>query len=108
MVLNGKEGPRYKETQSNRSPAAGYPLLGSRPAFSPDGRHLAYLAWRGDKRCVVVDGVEGQAYDGIPLYSKCVFVDSHSLHTIAYRGGEFFRVEVQIAEKQRMPQNATA
>jgi hypothetical protein len=44
-----------------------------------------------------VDG--GAGYDGIPFYSKCIFDDSHLPHMVAHGGGEFFRAEVQIAEK---------
>ena len=43
------------------------------PAFSRDGRHLAYAARRGHKWVVVADGVAGPEYDdigaGTPLFS---------------------------------------
>jgi hypothetical protein len=39
---------------------AEYDLLGDgTPIFSPDGKHVAYVAWRGAKELVVVDGQPG-------------------------------------------------
>ena len=34
----------------------------SAPAFSPDGKHVAYWAGRGDLRMVVMDKAEGRNY----------------------------------------------
>jgi Tol biopolymer transport system component len=97
VVVDGKEGPSYEAWDYN--PEKGKYIRATPPVFSPDGRHVAYLANRGNKRYIVVDGVESQPYDGIPTYCKCVFDDAQSLHAIAHRGGEFFRVDVQITEK---------
>ncbi|MCE5239956.1 hypothetical protein LLH23_15960 [bacterium] len=45
-------------------------VVGScRALFSPDGKRLAYVALRGKQACVVVDGHEGPAYDGVSLLS---------------------------------------
>jgi beta-lactamase regulating signal transducer with metallopeptidase domain len=37
----------------------------TKPAFSLDSRHVAYAAKRGERWCVVYDGVEGPTYDRI-------------------------------------------
>jgi hypothetical protein len=56
------------------------------------------VAKRGEKQFVVVDGKEGKEYDGflLELESKLVFDSPKSFHTLAGRGIEIFRVEVQI------------
>ena len=63
---------------------------------SPDSKHFAYVAVRGKKQFVVVDGKEGKEYDGFLLGSKLVFDSPKSFHTLARRGIEIFRVEVEI------------
>ena len=45
---------------------------------------------------VVVDGKEGKEYDGFLRGSKLVFDSPKSFHTLARRGDEIFRVEVEI------------
>jgi hypothetical protein len=63
---------------------------------SPDSKHLAYGARRGEKLFVVVDGKEGKEYDFFLCGSKFVFDSPKSFHTLAFRGIEIFRVEVEI------------
>lgn len=65
---------------------------------SPDGRRLAYGAERGGKWFVVVDGVEGPGYDGFLKGSKLIFDSPTSLHGLALRDNEFFRVQIDIVE----------
>lgn len=36
------------------------------PTFSPDGKRLAFTAFKGDKQLVVLDGKEGKQYEYIP------------------------------------------
>jgi len=67
------------------------------PSFSPHSRHLAYLAWRGGKMYVVVDGAEGRPFDESPFGVKS-FDDARHLHTIVVRGGEFLLQEIEIGE----------
>ena len=56
VVLDGGEGPKYSNVDID---------YGSKP-FSPDGRHYAYAASRGDEgdgqEFVVADGKEGRPY----------------------------------------------
>jgi hypothetical protein len=68
-------------------------------AVSPDSRRVAYLAVRGGKWLVVVDGAEGNEYDAFLRGTKLVFDSPTALHGPAYRAGEFFRVEVEIIEE---------
>jgi hypothetical protein len=84
VVVDGKEGKEYDG------------IAKGTPIFSPDSKHLAYLARRGEKWFVVIDGEEGKEYDGFLLGSKLVFDSPKSFHTLAIRGIEIFRVEVQI------------
>jgi hypothetical protein len=39
-------------------------IIGKSLTVSPDSKHYAYVANRGKKRFVVVDGEEGKEYDG--------------------------------------------
>ena len=41
------------------------------PTFSSDGRHYAYVAWKGEKGFVVVDGKKGRKYANVwyPIFS---------------------------------------
>jgi Tol biopolymer transport system component len=59
---------------------------------SPDGKHFAYVARRGGKWFVVVDGKEGKEYDeigeGTPIFSP----DSKHFAYVARRGGRWFVV----------------
>jgi hypothetical protein len=52
MVVDGDEGPAYRDCHT--------------PRFSPDGAHVAYVAWHDESNAVVVvDGVEGTRYGDI-------------------------------------------
>jgi hypothetical protein len=84
VVVDGKEGKEYDGIGAGT-------LI-----FSPDSKHLAYVAIRGEKRFVVVDGKEGKEYDFFLCGSKFVFDSPKSFHTLAFRGIEIFRVEVEI------------
>jgi len=67
------------------------------PTFSPDSRHLAYATVLGGKFAIAVDGVKGKGYNDL-LSSRLVFDGPRSLHTVALRGNEVFRVEIEIVE----------
>ncbi len=68
--------------------------LGNRAAFvfSPDGAHLAYMAGlRDDKKCMVVDCLEGPVYDRIPPNS---FSFSGNSHHYIYAGANGDRIQI--------------
>jgi hypothetical protein len=54
--------------------------------------------WRGPKPFVVVVEEEGNEYDAFLPGSKLIFDGSKLLHTLAVRGDEIFRVEIEIVE----------
>jgi hypothetical protein len=83
-VVDGKEG---KELEGLQQPTS---------LFSPDSRRLAYLARRGNQWRIVVDEAESEAYDAFIPHVAIVFDSALSLHTVAYRNEEFFRVQVEI------------
>ena len=64
---------------------------------------MAYGAGRGGKQLVVVDGVEGKEYDGLLKGSRSVFDGPSQIHTLAIRGGEFLRVELEIVTPAAEP-----
>ena len=71
--------------------------------FSPDSKRVAYGAGRGGKWLVVVDGVEGKEYDGFLKGSRLVFDSPSQLHTLAVRGNEFLRVELEVVTPAAEP-----
>jgi hypothetical protein len=73
-------------------------IFGKSLVVSPDSNHFAYVAERGGKWewLVVVDGKEGKEYNGFLRGSKLVFDSPNSLHTLAFRIPEIFRVKVKI------------
>jgi hypothetical protein len=96
VYVDGVAGKTYPAVASDPLSEAG---LGSPFTFSPDGRRVAYVAnfapassrARGPRR-VVVDGVEGAAFDyiwtGSPHFSK----DGRHFAYRAERGGKHFVV----------------
>jgi hypothetical protein len=59
---------------------------------------VAYVAKRGPKLVIVVDGVEGPEYDGF-LGAPLLVNDGPGLfHALVLRGNDFLRVELRIAE----------
>jgi hypothetical protein len=74
MVIDGREGPSCGHV--------------TRPIFSPDGRRLAYTAYRDRRQFLVVDGVEGPAYKAVN-YERTVFSpDGRRVAYGAQRGDE--------------------
>jgi Tol biopolymer transport system component len=89
-VVDGKAGKKYD-------------FIGP-PVFSPDGKHVAYSAYKYDKWLVVLDGVEGKSYDGMftPGYPsdqwrpRVIFDSPDSLYYIARIGKSIYLVEETI------------
>lgn len=67
-------------------------------SFSPDSKHIAYVAGRSGKQSIVVDEEEKE-YDAILRGSELVFDSPKLLHTVAIQDNEFFHVEVEIVEE---------
>jgi len=86
VVLDGKRGSDYEE------------ILG--PLFSPDGRHLAYAASAGGDAVIVVDEVPVTLERStFPSFARLAFDSRSHLHTLAQRGHDLLRVEVEIAQQ---------
>jgi hypothetical protein len=64
----------------------------ARPVFSPDSRHFAYRAGRGDRALVVVDGRPGLEYDR--LLGGPEFRDDGALEWLALRNDSLLRVRL--------------
>ena len=65
-------------------------LVGGTICFSPDGRHLAYVAWDGSKHFLVIDGSEGDGYEAI---GEVAFEAPDRLRAVAFRQGKIIRIE---------------
>jgi len=95
-VTNGTEGKKFDNI-----------LLGDYEGAEPSGMlfshnsvHLAYVALKGGKQCVVVDEVEGVYYDAIDPLSLKYTPDSKHLVYVAQRKGKKFVVVDGTASKQ--------
>jgi hypothetical protein len=60
--------------------------------FSPDGKHVAYVAQVGARECVILDGQPGAEYDQIPSFSWPFSPDSKHLAYPAKQGDKWFMV----------------
>ena len=83
--LTSKPKDKYKIEEVRVGPVLGEALSG---IFSPDGQHLAYIAHKGPKSSVVVDGQPGTDYDGIfqsPVFSP----DSKRVAYAAKKGAQW-------------------
>ncbi len=83
MVIDGREEQEYDG-------------LGTGLAFSPDSQRWAYMATRGhgkdSKEYLVVDGVEGDSYDGTIQGTPIFSPDSRRVAVGARRGDKMFAV----------------
>lgn len=87
IVLNDKEEKHYEKT--------GFPV------FSPDCRSLAYMAGRGDKQFIVVNGQEGKPYDSLRsrfFLAAPVFSPDSKMVAYPARIGEMWSVIVNGTE----------
>jgi len=76
VVLDGVEGKEY--------PFNGGSMPQQQVTFSPDGKRLAFVVWKGKESRAVVDGVEGPSYDDIR--SLVFSSDSKKVAFFATRG----------------------
>jgi hypothetical protein len=84
VVLDGKEIREHKD------------LANIFPVFSPDSQHLAYCARNDSGWVFSVNGQEANLYDGIAKGGQIVFDSKDSLHALAVKGPEVFRVDLSI------------
>ena len=92
MVLDGREGKPYERSLSVVSPGF---------VYSPDSRHVAYIARRGGKVHLVVDGSEVGEFEAA---SRPFFFDSKTLRVIVTRSNQMLdtklvRLDVTIGEQ---------
>lgn len=64
--------------------------------FTPDSKHIAFLAKKGEKLYVVLDATESEGYDRFPCQGSLVFDGPRQFRTVAVRSGRFLGVDVQI------------
>ncbi len=79
--MDGQEGRPYDE-------------IAGRPIFSPDGKHVAYGAKKGDKWLVCIDGQEDPIYDRI-VEGGPTFHKDGILEYLGVADGVLFRVKHQ-------------
>ena len=73
----------------------------SPPAFSPDSKHLAYSVRDGVQTRLVVDKtISQEVFDGLSRDKKPIFDSPTHLHTLAFRGTEVFRLEIDLPEEK--------
>ncbi len=68
--------------------------------FSPDGWRVAYRARREDRWLVIVDGVEGQEYDGISDGAPVFSPDGNHVAFLAEREGRWLAVVDGVERKE--------
>jgi hypothetical protein len=67
--------------------------------FSPEGSHVVYGAFSGDKQFVVVDEKKGKGYDSIIFTNKggnIIFDSLGTFHYLALKDGGIYLVEEKI------------
>ncbi|MAB81541.1 MAG: hypothetical protein CMJ89_19545 [Planctomycetes bacterium] len=85
VVRDGVVGPAFDD------------VLARTIQFSPDGKHLVYVAGSGEHRYIVVDGIEiSSGYTGFLRTHGFTFEDSNRVHIIASRQARFVLVEIEI------------
>lgn len=78
MVVNGIEGQWYDGMEQG--------------VFSSNSRHLAYRATLERRALVILDGKEGEQFDGF-LKSRIIFDSRDTLRYLAYRGKNIYSIE---------------
>jgi len=62
-------------------------------SFSPDGKHLVFVATKGDNQCVVVDGKEGKTFDLLPHGGEPQWIDHARYRYLGMRGESLYLVQ---------------
>ena len=85
MVVDGKEQKQYDS------------IMAGSLIFSPDSKHLAYVAKSGNKCFVVVDEKEGKQYDVIITRGGIIIFDSpDNLHYLVLKDSDIYLVEERL------------
>jgi hypothetical protein len=133
MVVNGAKGAIYQNVGSifvssssivtyaveqnsktfifvNDKKLGPYDELGEAPpTFSPDGKHIAFVAQRHGQWFVVVDGMEGKGYENILDWQIAFSPDSKRFTYNAIRGEKQILIidGNECAECEKLPEPAT-
>jgi len=67
-------------------------------AFTPDSKHVAYLARKDAKWKIIVDAAEAGEYDSLVGGGKLIIDTPAHLHAMMIRGGKIYLVEIEITE----------
>jgi Tol biopolymer transport system component len=102
MVVGGKRGEAYTRV--------------GRPFFSPDGKQIAYVAYRGTSAFAVIGGAEGEEFRGIRTPYNVIGPDGTPSigkqdnfewapdgHAVAYLGTSSLGIHVVIGDKKSPP-----
>ncbi|MBW8782592.1 MAG: PD40 domain-containing protein [Verrucomicrobia bacterium] len=98
-IVDGKD--RWSLVVNGQATSLPYDALSYKsPQFSPDGQRLAYIAKKGTKTVVVVDGKEGPAYDKIGNPIPAFSADGRHM---AYTARNYGQPEVVVLDGQPGP-----
>jgi hypothetical protein len=86
VIRSQHTDPRATGITSTRLGPVPTRILVAATAMSRDGRHVAFVASRGDKMLVVVDGQPGPEYDSISAAPPVFSLDSKRVAYVAGKG----------------------
>ena len=102
VVADGEEGKEYHGigARDNWQRCEYQFCINAQLHFAKYGKHLAYVARRGDEWFVVSDGVEGKPYDDIGVYGPVFSWDGKRLAYAVRRGEKWLVIEDGVAGKE--------
>jgi DNA-binding beta-propeller fold protein YncE len=65
-------------------------------SFSPDGRHLVFVATKGESQCVVIDGKERPTFDLIPNGGEPQWLVASTYRYLGLRGKSLYLVDDKV------------
>jgi hypothetical protein len=90
------EGQKYRVSNNGTFQQAFDKIRERSLRFSPDGKHLAYVARHEKKQVLVVDGVESEPLNVIFPGGEVAFNRSHTVVTMGIRGRDLVRMETEV------------